>query len=229
MASSARHDNRSFQGREVGIGIYMHVPPISLQSRGNATSQANTMRGWRPHFLPPADLMLRCSLYLTDMANDYKTLTHPCPKTKQNKLEETLQSRSQDVCRTVSSPSFPQGHASNQPRNHSLPPRNPFLPELLLIPPLPLQRPRQHGGNLIDQKRPRRHARPAADHPKPCPLDPLAKVVRVEHVAEQPVLGHHVHLVDALDGLALLVCLALLLARRRATYLAQVVVVECVA
>lgn len=67
--------------------------------------------------------------------------------------------------------------------------RNLLLAKLLRIPPLPANSPRQHGGELVDQKGQRGHAPPATGHPEAEPLNPLAKVVREQHVLEQPRLG----------------------------------------
>jgi hypothetical protein len=111
-------------------------------------------------------------------------------------------------------------------RYHRLPIPHFVLPKFSLVPPLPLQRSRQHGRNLIDQKSPRRVTLPAAHRPEPRPLNPLTKIMRIQHISEQPVLRNHIHLLHAFDGLARLLGFGALLAVRRTTNLAEVVVVE---
>jgi hypothetical protein len=68
--------------------------------------------------------------------------------------------------------------------------------------------------------------RPPTNHPPARPLHPLAQIMRMQHILEQPVLRHHVYLAHALDSRSILLGLARLLAPRGAPDLAQVVVVE---
>lgn len=72
-----------------------------------------------------------------------------------------------------------------------------LLAKLLSIPPLPLDRPRQHRRDLVDDEHARRDAAQPAREVEPGPLDPLGEVVRVQHVPEQAGLGHLVVLLDA--------------------------------
>lgn len=77
---------------------------------------------------------------------------------------------------------------ANAGNDSPLPP-NLVLPEPLHVPLLPIHRPRQHGCHLIEDKcQCGPTCEPTRDI-KPKPLNPLGKVVRVQHVPEQARLG----------------------------------------
>jgi hypothetical protein len=126
-------------------------------------------------------------------------------------------------------PTCPLHTTLHQSGNHRLTVAHLLFAKLLLVPPLTLQCPREHRRHLVDQEYARRVAVPPTNHPPARPLNPFAQVVRMQHVLEQSVLGNHVHLVHALNRLALFGCLAPLLTVRSPSDLAQVVVVEIVA
>lgn len=76
-----------------------------------------------------------------------------------------------------------------------------LLPKPLHVPLLPADRPRQHGRDLVDDKGQGGATGEAASHIEADPLDPLGKVVRVQHVPEKAGLGDLVVLADG-GGLA---------------------------
>jgi hypothetical protein len=116
-----------------------------------------------------------------------------------------------------------------QPWYNSLSVPDLVFTKLLLIPPLALQGPGQHGSDFVQQERPRWPTVPTADHPEASPLDPLAEIVCVQHPPEQAIFRKHIDLVDTACRLSLLLRLLLLLACCRSPDLAQVVIVEHVA
>src|SRR6516162_8866528 len=73
---------------------------------------------------------------------------------------------------------------------------NLLLAKPILIPPLATRGAGQHGEDLVEQEGPGWATGPSARHPEAGPLDPLAEVVRVQHVLEQPSLGNPVVLLD---------------------------------
>lgn len=109
----------------------------------------------------------------------------------------------------------------------------PLVPDLLLseflnVPLLPIDRPRQHSGDLVDNKHAGRHTAQAAGNVEARPLDPLDEVVGEQHDLEQAGLRDAVVLVNAAHGCALLPGQALLAAQLAAADLAQLVVVEVI-
>lgn len=109
--------------------------------------------------------------------------------------------------------------------------RRPLLPDFILpklfhIPLLPLDSPRQHCKYFIHQKRPCGRTPPARRHPEPQPLHPLAKVMRIQHVSEQPRLGDLVMLLHAALGTLLFVTDAVLALLLPAADVTQLIVVE---
>lgn len=84
-----------------------------------------------------------------------------------------------------------------------------FLSKPLNVPSFAIKSPRQHGGNLINQECPRRHAGHSPDHPESTPLDPFAQVMRKQHQVKETVLWNHVDLLDTF--LVTLVALSFLL------------------
>nr|POF16465.1 hypothetical protein CFP56_23983 [Quercus suber] len=119
--------------------------------------------------------------------------------------------------------------SSQQARNYRFTVSNLVLAEFLDVPFPTLQRSWQHSRDLIEQEGPRRHAMQAPHHPETGPLHPLAEVVRVKHVVEQPILRQHVEFVHAGDRLAVFLRRRLLPLERRASDLAKIIVVEDVA
>jgi hypothetical protein len=111
-----------------------------------------------------------------------------------------------------------------------------LLSELLHVPILPLDRSRQHGGNLINDECPTGHKVPPAHDPEARPLHPLKQIMRIQNPLEEAILRDDVDLIHALLSIITYLSLArarirflrhlLLLAERSPPDLAQLIVVE---
>ena len=121
-------------------------------------------------------------------------------------------------------------HHNHSPSPHSRNRRpllpNLILPKLLHIPLFPLNSPRQHSKYLIHQKRSCRRTSPPRRHPEPKPLNPLAKVMRIQHVPKQPSLRNLVVLFNAVGRATFLPTDAVLPLLLAAADVSELVVVE---